>query len=49
MEDLIKQLSEVNEESPAFQKLMLKLEMNLNSDFSPGSQEENEFDMCRDE
>ena len=44
MEDLIKQLSEVNEESPAFDRLMVKLEMALNSNFSPDSLEEIEVD-----
>jgi len=44
MEDLIKQLSELGEESPAFDGLMLKLEMALNSNFSVSSQEEAEFD-----
>lgn len=45
MEDLIKQLSEVSEESPAFGGLMYKLERALNSDFGTGSQEEDEFDL----
>jgi len=45
MEDLIKQLSEVGEESPAFDGLMFKLEMTLNADFSPGSLEEDELDV----
>lgn len=44
MEDLIKQLSEVGEEYPAFDTLMFKLEMALNSDFSLGSLEEDEVD-----
>lgn len=44
MEDLIKQLSELGEESPTFDGLMLKLKMALNSDFSLGSLEEAEFD-----
>ena len=44
MEDLIKQLSELDEESPAFDGLMVKLKMALNSDFSLGSLEEVEFD-----
>ena len=45
MEDLIKQLSEVSEESPAFGGLMYKLEMALNSDVSEDSLEEDEFDI----
>jgi hypothetical protein len=44
MEDLIKQLSELDEESPAFDGLMLKLKMALNSNFSLSSLEEAEFD-----
>jgi hypothetical protein len=44
MEDLIKRLSELGEENPAFDGLMLKLEMALNSNFSPGSLEEIEFE-----
>jgi hypothetical protein len=44
MEDLIKQLSEVSEESPAFGGLMYKLERALNSDFGTDSLEE-EFDI----
>jgi hypothetical protein len=44
MEDIIKQLSEVNEESPAFDRLMVKLEMALNSNFSLDSLEEIEVD-----
>jgi hypothetical protein len=44
MEDLIKQLSEVSEESPAFDRLMVKLEMALNSSFSLDAQEEIEVD-----
>ena len=44
MEDLIKQLSEVNEESPAFDRLMVKLEMTLNSTYSLDSLEEIEVD-----
>ena len=44
MEDLIKQLSEVSEESPAFDRLMVKLEMALNSNFSLDSLEEIEVD-----
>ena len=44
MEDLIKQLSEVSEESPVFVGLMLRLEMTLNSDFGPGSIEGDEFE-----
>jgi hypothetical protein len=44
MEDLIKQLSEVNEDSPAFDGLMLRLERTLNSDFGSGSIEDEEFD-----
>ena len=44
MEDLIKQLSEVSEESPAFDRLMVKLEMALNSSFSLDSLEEIEVD-----
>jgi hypothetical protein len=49
MEDLIKQLSEVSEESPAFGGLMYKLEMALNSEFGAGSLEEDEFDISWDE
>jgi len=45
MEDLIKQLSEVGEENPAFEGLMFKLEMALNSDCSDGSLEEDDFDI----
>jgi hypothetical protein len=44
VEDLIKQLSEVSEESPAFDRLMVKLEMALNSIFSLDSLEEIEVD-----
>jgi hypothetical protein len=44
MEDLIKQLSEVSEESPAFGALMYKLDRALNSDFGADSLEEDEFD-----
>jgi hypothetical protein len=44
MEDLIKQLSEVNEESPAFDRLMVKLEIALNSNYSLDSLEEIEVD-----
>jgi predicted transcriptional regulator len=44
VEDLIKRLSEVSEESPAFEGLMLRLEMAINSNFSLGSQEEIEFE-----
>jgi hypothetical protein len=40
MNDLIKQLSEVGEESPAFDGLMRRLEILLNSNFSFGSLEE---------
>jgi hypothetical protein len=45
MEDLIKQLSEVSEESPAFGALMYKLDRALNSDFGADSLEEDEFDI----
>ena len=45
MEDLIKQLSEVGEESPAFEGLMFKLERALNSDCGPGSFEEDDLDI----
>jgi hypothetical protein len=45
MEDLIKQLSEVSEESPAFGGLMYKLERALNSDFGGESVEVDEFDI----
>jgi hypothetical protein len=45
MEDLIKQLSEVGEESPGFEGLMFKLEMALNADFSLRSLEEDELDV----
>ena len=45
MEDLIKQLSEVGEESPAFDGLMFKLEMTLNADFDLGFAEEDELDV----
>ena len=45
MEDLIKQLSEVGEENPAFEGLMFKLERALNSDCGPGSLEEDELDI----
>jgi hypothetical protein len=44
MEDLIKRLSELGEENPAFDGLMFKLEMALNSNFSPVSLEEIEFE-----
>jgi hypothetical protein len=44
MEDLIKQLSEVSEESPVFDGLMLKFEMALNSDLTFGSPQEVELD-----
>ena len=43
-EDLIKRLSELGEENPAFDGLMFKLEMALNSNFSPGFLEEIEFE-----
>ncbi len=46
MEDLIKQLSEVSEESPAFDRLMVKLEMALNSNFCLDSLEQIEVDSC---
>jgi hypothetical protein len=49
MEDLIKQLSEVSEESPAFGALMYKLDRALNSDFGADSLEEDEFDISWDE
>jgi hypothetical protein len=42
MKDLIKQLSEVGEESPGFDRLMQKLEMLINSSFSLGSLEEDD-------
>jgi len=42
MEDLIKQLSEG---SPALDGLLLELERTLNSDFGPGSFEDDEFDI----
>jgi hypothetical protein len=45
MEDLIKQLSEVSEESPAFGALMYKLERALNSDFGVESVEVDEIDI----
>ena len=48
MEDLIKQLSEVSEESPAFGGLMYKLERALNSDFGSDSVEEDDFDISWD-
>jgi len=44
MEDLIKQLSEVSEESPDFDRLMVKLELALNSSFNLDSLEEIEVD-----
>jgi len=44
MEDLIKQLSEVTEESPAFDVLKLKLKMALSSSFSVDSLEDIEID-----
>jgi len=44
LKDLIKQLNEVGEESPAFNALMLKLEMALNSDSSVSSLDDFEFD-----
>jgi hypothetical protein len=44
MEDLIKQLSEVSEESPAFRALMSKLDRALNSDLDGDSLEDDEFD-----
>lgn len=40
MDDLIKQLSEVGEESPGFDRLMLKLEILINSTFSFGTLQE---------
>ena len=43
MEDLIKQLSKVGEESPALDGLMLKLEMALNSDCGLDPPDEVEF------
>ena len=46
MEDLIKQLSEVGEESPAFDGLMFRLEMTLNGDFNLGSVEEDELNVA---
>jgi hypothetical protein len=49
MEDLIKQLSEVSEENPTFDGLMLRLERTLNSDFGPGSFVDDEFDISWDE
>ena len=45
MGDLIKQLSEVGEESPAFDGPMFKLEMTVNADFSTDSLEEAEPDV----
>jgi hypothetical protein len=45
MQDLIKQLSEVGEESPAFDGLMFKLEMTLNADFDLGTIEADELDV----
>jgi hypothetical protein len=42
MKDLIKQLSEVGEESPAFDGLMRRLEILLNSDFSFSSLQEDD-------
>ena len=43
MEDLIKQRSEVGEESPALDGLILKLEMALNSDCGLDPLDEVEF------
>ena len=43
-EDLIKRLSGLGEENPAFGGLMFKLEMAVNSNFSRGSLEEIEFE-----
>ena len=40
----MKQLSEVSEESPAFERLMVKLEMALNSNFGLDSLEEIDVD-----
>lgn len=40
MDDLIKQLSELGEESPGFDRLMLKLEVLINSTFSVGTLQE---------
>ena len=48
MEDLIKQLSEVSEENPAFDGLMYKLERALNSDSNAGSVEEDDLDISWD-
>jgi hypothetical protein len=42
MKDLIKQLSEVGEESPGFDRLMLKLEMLINSSFSVDALQEDD-------
>ena len=49
MEDLIKQLSEVSVDSPAFDELMLRLQRGPYSDFDPGSIEDDEFDFWWDE
>jgi hypothetical protein len=50
MVDLIKQLNEIDEESPAFDGLMLKLEMAINSDFSVDIQDDEfEFGAARGE
>ena len=49
MEDLIKQLSEVSEENPAFGGLMYKLERALNSDSNAESLEDDGFDIPWDE
>jgi hypothetical protein len=49
MEDLIKRLSEVSEDSPAFDGLMLKFEMALNSNVSFGSPQEVEVDASWDQ
>jgi hypothetical protein len=40
MDDLIKQLGEIGEESPAFDGLMRRLEILINSTFSFGSLQE---------
>lgn len=45
MQDLIKRLNEVGEESPVFEGLMLKLEIAINSNFGfDEMEEEAEYD-----
>jgi len=49
VEDLIKQISEVDEENPAFAGLILTLGPTLNSDFDPGFLQDLEPDSSWDQ